>query len=197
MNLNEDALRTIRMIRIHTDPIPFRSVKETNYIHPTDIHQLVKKERLERIEQQSNPTDSPIKYATWGDTAWSLQQSSLENGIFGANKTLTATAVRAFEEFAETHNISYPSVTPAINTSTDEVTQSATKFRRVIAAQQHQIFINTIYDDLPKQLKTVPKAFWTQHINSVEEETLNNEAPEEDTGQANTKNTQVSIESFT
>jgi hypothetical protein len=203
MNVNTEALTTIRAIRARTDPIiVLDAIDEDGNTEFTveNPDQLVVKERLDKITQRG--TGSPRHVATWGDTAFSLSQSSLSSALIVQDYTLALSTMIAFERFTDYANIGVPdthlswdtisnaddqelstllrhtSVSPE-SFEKDKVTDKLEQLRHGIAWTQHQLFIEDIYHLLPDTLTSeVPKAFWKQPNNVVD-----NLMDDEDTGQ--------------
>jgi len=182
MNVDTEALTTIRVIRAQTDPIFTHAPGASLEIVEEPLPDLVMKERQESIPDLSN--DEPRRVATWGDTAYHLQESSLRNSIFVRDFRLATSAVFAFEKFTEQHDIETPELplsweqlttssteeldellkhsgTSGADFDEDAVMDTLTKIRHAVAWEQHQIFVEAVYDELPDELTSgVPKAFW-------------------------------------
>ena len=191
MNLDTEALTTIRVIRTQIDPILVHSPADALVVDDDAVPDLVVKERMDSIDGLS--TDEPRRVATWGDTAYHLQKSSLQSSIFVRDFRLAASTMFAFEQFTDQHDIEVPD-TPLswdqLTTSSDDeldallqhseisaadfdeeaVMQMLTKIRHALAWEQHQLFMEVVYDELPTALtENVPKAFWERPDPVLEE----------------------------
>lgn len=190
MNVDQQALTTIRTIRAQTDPI-FIHTRGGLSISDEPPSELIVEERLDTIEDLQS--DSPRRVAPWADTVYHLSESSLRDSMFVQDFRLAASAMFAFEKFNDLHGIEMPTtplswdiLTDAsgesleqllkhTNTSAAEFEESAiiktlNQIRHALAWEQHQLFIESVYDELPESLTDeVPKAFWKQPDPVLEE----------------------------
>lgn len=184
MNVNREALTTIRAIRAQTDPILVHSPSDSLVVDDDAVPNLVVKERINGIDRLS--ADEPRRVASWGDTVYHLQKSSLRSSIFVRDFRLATSTIFAFEQFTNQHGIEVPdmalswekltsisddeldtllqhSETSAVDFDEEAVMEILTKIRHALAWEQHQLFTEVIYDELPNTLTdSVPKAFWKQ-----------------------------------
>jgi len=182
MNVDPEALATIRTIRARTDPILIRTPGNGLTIRNEPLPDIVVEERVDQIRDLS--TERPRRVATWGETVYHLQENSLRDSIFVRDYRLAVATIFAFERFTEQHDIPTPELpmswsqltscsdealnelfkhteTSAAQFEESAVMKTLTQIRHALVWEQHQIFLNTLYEELPSELTdAVPRAFW-------------------------------------
>lgn len=183
MQVNTDILTTIRAIRAHRDPILVYSGSGSLMPEDETPPALVTKGRVDAL--RDSPSDEPRRVATWGETTYHLQKSSLQNSLFVRDADLAGSAIYAFEQFVQKHGFDLPStmkswelitgdqnreldklqrskvVTDGLKKST--VIETVEQIQHALAWEQNQLFIEIVYDNLPDSLTAeIPKAFWKQ-----------------------------------
>lgn len=191
MDIDTEALRAIRCIRVRIDPIPYRTHAGLKLFRPDEIPDSVIQNRLNRLE--SAPNDKPIQTALVDEVVQSLSQSSMQDARFVQSPELVATFMYAFEQYSDEHGIQIPAgnvttddlcgldedrmgqVFGSMPDTTDKLTTNDIEtlfqdFRKAIVMQQHEVFLEAVYPKLPDELQTIPKVFWRQEIITAESE---------------------------
>lgn len=171
MNTDTKALTTIRAIRARVDPILEYTVSNTLTTANKSPPDIVIRGRVETVTEL--PTDEPRRLATWGETAYHFQHSSLQNSQFVRNPTLAAAMIYTVERFMDTQHcagidtsampLSWSQLTADSDSDQDEIRNTVKTIRHALAWELNTLFSNSLYEKLPESLQDgVSKAFWKQ-----------------------------------
>jgi len=183
MQIDHDALATIRAIRAHRDPLPVYGHNNETHFEST-FPDVIIRQRLQTIPTCS--TEHPRRVAPWADTVYHFQRTSLQHSIITRDPRLATAMVFAFEQFTNSQSLPTPrgflswdeltaltdddsadvfrhTDDSATDFTEQTVMQTLTHVRHAITQKQHEYFRDSVYDTLPTPLTAgVPKAFWKQ-----------------------------------
>lgn len=190
--VDSTALSTIRAIRARKDPIMVIAPSRSDcHVGTRPPPRPVIEERLNAIPDIT--TAHPRQSATWGETAFHLQESSLVDSTFTRSPQLALCCIRAFNRLTAELNISDAALPVSVSefeegpgdalgsmpelSGADQSTFTIADveplledIRRLVMGYQHHWFVTHLYESLPTALAdAVPRQFWVHKSGETSE----------------------------